>query len=350
MRQTQSFTLVALALLFLCGDAHADPGDDVLVRVVDTGQGLCTVTRMPGPYYMVYDAGVGGRICFDQVREVLGDNKKLDLLVLSHADADHLAAAPDILHKYDVKRIVRTGMKRDTDIWEEVDRKVGREAGAEEFNLTDLRRKGQMLQPGKPWHYGDVTVRFVNGWDVPEEDWNIPPNSAESRTHGSKYRNSVSIVIRLEYAGRAVLFTGDAVGRDTRKAYSDRVEPVFSEKEMLKREDLLRSDVIIAGHHGADDASSEPFIKAVEPTYVVFSAGHNTTYQHPRAATAKRFIDLGVHAGNIFRTDLGDSDGRKEWAMGRGRRGTSDPQGDDHIDIRIDADGAICVSYASDGP
>ncbi|NIQ14291.1 MAG: hypothetical protein GTO02_07775, partial [Candidatus Dadabacteria bacterium] len=54
----------------------------------------------------------------------------------------------------------------------------------------------------------------------------------------------------------------------------------------------LKSDVIIAPHHGADNGSSKCFIEAVDPTYVIFSAGHR--HDHPRAVTAQRYIDHGV--------------------------------------------------------
>ena len=64
----------------------------------------------------------------------------------------------------------------------------------------------------------------------------------------------------------------------------------------------IDSDVLIAPHHGADNASSTAFILAVSPEYVIFSAGHR--YEHARAATATRNLNNGVLPGNMFRTGL----------------------------------------------
>ena len=106
----------------------------------------------------------------------------------------------------------------------------------------------------------------------------------------------------------------------------------------------IQSNVLIAPHHGADNASSTPFINAVHPQYVVFSAGHNASYRHPRATTAQRYIDLGVAEANMFRTDRGDDEGPDEWAYLR-VAGPEDKPGDDDVDILIRSSGELIVDY-----
>jgi hypothetical protein len=103
-----------------------------------------------------------------------------------------------------------------------------------------------------------------------------------------------------------------------------------------------KSDVIIAPHHGADNASSTKFIEAVSPDFVIFSAGHR--HHHPRASAVKRYINNGVNQNNIFRTDLGDDEGGEEWDFGR-ISGHKDPAGDDDVDILIRPNGEIVVDY-----
>lgn len=73
----------------------------------------------------------------------------------------------------------------------------------------------------------------------------------------------------------------------------------------------------------------------MHPTYVVFSAGSNASYHHPRATAAARFLTAEgaeVDKDNIFRTDRGDNEGAPEWVYGA-FRGCEDPVGDDDIDI-----------------
>ncbi len=73
--------------------------------------------------------------------------------------------------------------------------------------------------------------------------------------------------------------------------------------------------MLIAPHHGADNGSSKAFIDAVSPEWVIFTAGH--AHKHPRAVAAQRYLNSGVKLDNMFRTDLGDDEGVKEWDHGR---------------------------------
>ena len=117
-----------------------------------------------------------------------------------------------------------------------------------------------------------------------------------------------------------------------------------AEKFMIENFEVITidSDVLIAPHHGADNGSSTAFIKAVSPTWVIFSAGH--AHEHPRAAAAKRYLNNGVQIEKIIRTDLGDDEGGKEWGHGR-IAGHKDQAGDDDVDILIRPDGEIVVEY-----
>ena len=118
---------------------------------------------------------------------------------------------------------------------------------------------------------------------------------------------------------------------------------------MIENADVIPidSDILIAPHHGADNASSTSFIYAVSPEYVIFSAGHR--FEHPRATVAQRYLDNGVSIQNIFRTDLGDderdpNEEDKEWSHGR-QNGHRDPSGDDDVDILIRSNGTVRVEY-----
>jgi len=111
----------------------------------------------------------------------------------------------------------------------------------------------------------------------------------------------------------------------------------------------LKSDVLLAPHHGGDNGSSACFIQAVDPKFVVFSAGHS--HDHPTADAAGRYLAHGVPLANMFRTDLGDDESandtantEREWDHGR-IPGCSDQRGDEDVDIVIRADGTAEVEY-----
>ena len=65
---------------------------------------------------------------------------------------------------------------------------------------------------GESWALGDATVTFLSGFAELPQGWDVGAPSSSDRFE-SKSRNAVSIVVRLDYDGRAILYGGDAVGR-----------------------------------------------------------------------------------------------------------------------------------------
>ncbi len=309
--------------------------DAVFIRVIDVGPGLASVIRMPGDHYMVYDAGHwagGGKRAFDGIKDVIPQGEDIDLLVLSHSDADHLAAADELLGAYTVKRVIRSGLERlQSNTW-----KNSRDAirsASQSGSTQDINLKFVEFPPGGTYLFGDTFVTLVSGFYWPPSDWDLQ--------NLSEKRNAGSIVIRLQFNGKSVLFTGDAVGRHIEDP-DDAL--IATEKFMVEHSEVITidSDVLIAPYHGADNASSVAFIKAVSPTWVIFSAGH--AHMHPRATTANRYLNNGVQLENIFRTDFGDDEGAKEWNHGS-IPGHSDKPGDDDVDIILRPTGEILVDY-----
>ncbi len=337
MKKRISLTL--LSMIFFCGTAFAlNPEENaVFVRVIDVGPGEACVVKMPGDYYMIYDAGhwTGeGRAAFDGISEIIPDGEEIDLMVLSHSDSDHMGAVKRIFDKYTVKKVIRTGLERESNTWKRANDaiKAARQAGkTKEINL-----KTAEFPPGATYRFDDAFVTFVCGFYAPPEDWGLGVT-----THLAEFRNAGSVVIRIQYQGKSILFTGDAVGRhigDPDTTF------IASEKFMADNSAVIKidSDVLIAPHHGADNGSSTAFIEAVSPEYVIFTAGHK--FAHPRAVAAKRYLDHGVSLEKMFRTDLGDDEGDKEWDHGR-VPGQKDKAGDDDIDILIRPGGEVVVEY-----
>ena len=223
---------VAIAMLV----PTASTAQDVVVRVVDTGPGLCTVTSMPGPHFMVYDAGdwrgPGSRACLEAVTDMIPEGSTIDLMVLSHSDADHLGAVDEILDAYTVERILRPGFQRTTATWRNANGAI--EAEAELEDALDLNLRLFEFPPGATYRYGDAFVTFVNGWHEPPDDWDIQGQS--------ELRNAGSIVIRLQYQGGSVLFCGDTVGRHIDG-------PMNQHFAKVRREDRDPVDRVVGPHH-----------------------------------------------------------------------------------------------------
>ncbi len=338
---TRYLRLALLLLAIVCYSpswaAHQDaPEEPVYIRVVDVGAGLCTITRIPGNHFMIYDAGTyedGGATCAEAIRELITDRAPIDLLVISHTDGDHVAAVPAIAREHPIRTALRPGIERETKVWKQAEAALRVEAltqGMQDVPLTDTE-----IPPGTEYKLGSAKATVLIGYGTPPTTWVLVD---ESERH-----NAGSIVVRLTYKDKSVLFTGDTVGRhigDESNACR------AAEARMVARADKfpLKSDVLIAPHHGSDGASSNCFLAAVAPSYVVFSAGHK--FQHPRATVAERYLAHGVKLDHIFRTDLGDDEGGAEWSYGQvpgsaHRRGTND------VEILLRADGSVQVKYRS---
>lgn len=329
--------------LLLAVNANAGPRvgpNDAYVRIIDTGQGHASVAKIPGGGYMVFDTGnflsAGRNAAFNGVKEVVGRSPAIDLVVLSHSDADHLGATEEILQRYKAKTIIRGGLERTTKTWKRADKavKAQRRNGAKVYNL-----KRNRLAPGTNFRVGDATVTFIVGHYAPPRSWGF-------RATGSEFRNAGSIVVRLSYKGGSVLFTGDAVGRHIGDPLNAHIATEKAMVDNISRAPI-KSDVLIAPHHGADNGSSLKFLKAVAPKFVVFAAG-SQKYQHPRRSTAERVLRVVSSKARIFRTDRGDDEGPKEWNYKR-VSGCVDQTGDDDIEIVLRANGKVDVGYRNPG-
>ena len=95
-----------------------------------------------------------------------------------------------------------------------------------------------------------------------------------------KDANDLSAVIRLEYRGYSVLFTGD-LGED-------------GERELISEGGDLSADVLKVGHHGSRYSTSGEFLRAVDPDLAIISAGENNRYGHPHGETLERLDACGA--------------------------------------------------------
>jgi beta-lactamase superfamily II metal-dependent hydrolase len=357
---TRFATFIAFALSTYAAPTAAQSGDAV-VRVVDIGAGLCAVISVPGGHGMLFDAGPAGATnCQDAVRELV-PGRRLDLVVLSHSDADHIGMVRTILgpqpRPNEARRentaaiIIHPGDPRGPSVTR-MRLTLTEQAGLGAC-VYDLRQNNQppspcptppagrsaVIAPGDSFMIGAGRATFIAGWGdgnraISPGDARIPDDAARN--------NGLSLVVRFDYGGHSVLLTGDSLGR----RQGDPADTcAYAERIMVERAATvpIDSDVLVAGHHGADNASSTCFIRAVTPTYVVFAAGHE--YRHPRQAAVTRFTDNGVRLADLFRTDLGDNEGGTEMTEGSGR--CADPTGDDDVEIRLPLapSGRVSVGY-----
>lgn len=358
MKYILLFTFISISCFVTCF------GQDVSIHILDVGAGHSSIIELSSGNFIVFDAGSSyankGKITRKRFRQHMPENATIELFVVSHTDADHLYAADYLLKKYQVNRTVRTGYPKsaadaslsyedNTGAYRRMERALKYERenrGMQEINLNKQNRK---LNPSDQYTSGDVKVTFLAGFGRPESSWGL-----KERKHKL---NAVSIIMRLDYRGQSILFTGDALGRFKREK-----EGVLraSEKYLIDNVSaaLLNVDIVVASHHGADNGSSRRFIELTKPKYVIFPAGDK--YGHPVKQTAERYLTYAnVDPDKIFRTDRDEGwvksnelssyrnaahDELWEW-NGQAIKECKDKPGDDDILVTFRHNGKPNVKY-----
>lgn len=233
------------------------PGE-LQVHFIDVGQGDAALILCEG-HAMLFDTGGNETSPLLQFYLMEMGVEKLDYVIGSHPEADHIGGMDVILLKYDCGMVMLPEVSSDKASYRDV------QEAMEQRNSIKVSPV-----PGECYPLGGASFTIV----APNQDYGDNINNA-------------SIGIRLVYGENTFLFTGDG----EREA----------EEDMLENGIYLKADVLQAGHHGSSDASTKAFVDAVSPEYVVISCGKENEYGHPHRETLQRFQEAGAE---IFRTDL----------------------------------------------
>jgi beta-lactamase superfamily II metal-dependent hydrolase len=334
----QLFGYIAIGLLAGSGPIKQDAG--LHLRVCDIGPGLACAIRIPdgnGFRYVIYDAGHWHfqQKTKEKIGEIIPAGSKVDWFILSHTDGDHIAGVDELLNEYEAGRIVWPNNERDTEQWRNANVAIYQE---KELGARLYRPESSLVRAGRTYQIGDGFIQFIFGRSKPPTSWGFPAGSPE-------YNNAGSVTIAIEYKGKRILLAGDAVGR---KKGGPVGQCIGSERSMTRNNWRvpLKSDVLVAPHHGADNGSSTRFIERVAPSKVIFSCGHQ--HEHPTLAAALRYQRFGLNWDtDFFRTDIGDQEnGTFEWHhVPPGLSITTDEAGKDDIEVKIAVDGTLSVAY-----
>lgn len=237
-----AFVLSLAALLILPYRTTAVQKSDpsaLRVTVLAVGAGECVVIEPPNKRVTLIDAGSDSLA--DPVRKCVAPFLRsrgitsIDTIIITNADADHFGAVAELAGAYDVRQVLTA---------EGFEKLVSRDAAGGELlqTLHDLQCPIGHLTPGQ-----HVPLSADAAIDVL---W--PPKSALDFAS-----NDQSLVLRLAYAGRAMLFTGDIV----EKAMAG----------LLPSPRDVKSDVLVAPHHGSSELNTAKFVAAVNPKTIVSS-------------------------------------------------------------------------------
>ena len=234
------------------------------VKAIDVSQGDSTLLHINKKNILidtggnpVYDVTHDGEIYFNILNPTFKANgiKKLDYLILTHGDKDHMGEAKILTNNFKVDKVI-FNCGEFNDLEKELIKKLNRKNIKYYSCIKELN-----IENNKLYFLG--TKEYDN-------------------------ENDNSNVIYTELNGYKFMFMGDASKE--------------REKDILDEYDISNIDVLKVGHHGSNTSSSKEFIKKMNPKYSIISVGKNNRYGHPNKEVLNNLSE-----SRIYRTDLDGS-------------------------------------------
>lgn len=301
------------------------------VSYLAVGQGSCSIIELPDDKTLIIDGGsdVNG----EKIYKFLKDKNinKIDYMIASHADVDHIGGLNYLFDKFEIENIFRPMQIAGTNIEESVSDGTTK-TSFEVFEYEDLKEAYEIFGKSKfveatSYRYREfikniynetyvadgqikeskVTV-FYDGLKIVGDDYEFEffaPLKAEetvdfinfsdktngflTKIYSNDSSNNSSAIVLCNIKNKKFLFCGDATAaieeddKISKFEESDFVESLtFSERNLF-----LSIDVYLASHHGSKYSSGFELLDMIKPKFVVFSYGKNT-YGHPNNEVIER--------------------------------------------------------------
>ncbi len=264
--------LMAIAVLIFHPYSAAETDGKLRVDFLDVGQGDAALITLPDNTTVLVDGGGNpGSFKRNDDREYerstrsVGESvvseylwwrglERIDYLVATHADTDHIDGLNDIARNFRVRAafVARTPA-RDPEF-----AKLMQSLAANDVPV-------RMIGAGDELQMAKVSLRVL--WPMPSPDSRLPSG------------NNDSVVLRLEYGNRTILLTGDIEAK--------------AERALITQHNV-RSDVTKVAHHGSRTSSTEEFVSSTGSRLAVVSVGESSMFGHPHQEVVKRWEQNGA--------------------------------------------------------
>lgn len=313
------------------------PDDRLHVVFCDVGQGDAAYIRAPNNMDMLIDGGPNDKVLNCLGRHMPFYDRTIDVVMLSHAQKDHLQGLISVLERYEVKNVITTpvgneteGYKNFIDLIKTKNIPVKNLFQGDEFYLGKVKFK--ILWPERKWvaeriqnsakpretiletelmaktpndiktsHYEEDKRdqgKLIESKKFVSEDLSL--NSAVLGLQTDTELNSFSYFVHLNYGTFDALFTGDG---------DRKIQP-----EIMDSTELPDVDVLKFPHHGSKTAILSAFLDRIKPELTVISVGKNS-YGHPTKEALDLLKNMSVETKRTDRE--GDieiiSDGKSNW-------------------------------------
>lgn len=270
---------ILIGLILLSASFFSLPDTKLHLVFCDVGQGDAIYVRTPGGEDILIDAGPNDKVLACLGKHMPFYDRSIELVFLSHPQADHLNGLISVIERYNVDYFVSSGIGNTTEGYKK---------------LAKLLSEKNVLQKkvfaGEKIGLDNVGLKIL--W--PEKGGVLAATSPTDV-------NELSLVLKLSYGQFDALLTGDA-GQDVQEQLA--LNPASrGEWEVLK-----------VPHHGSKTSLLASFLEEIKPALAVISVGKNS-YGHPAKETLEVLRNYEI---KILRTDKDGeieiiSDGKKWW-------------------------------------
>lgn len=254
-KRRKPLRLISAAVLALCIALTILrlPENGTVLTAFDVGQGQCLLYENEGTRVMIDCGGSDGEETIAR-RLFLRGKSRIDVLILTHFDADHVNGVIRLLQNADVRQLYVPDLPDENGLFTQI-------SAAASQNGTELVLVTE-----------DLTLEYPGG-----RVQLFAPLGKATRNNG--------LSALLSAGDYDVLITGDL--------------PQTQERLLLNTHVLPDIEVLVAGHHGAKNSTSEELLTALRPEIVVISVGENS-YGHPSQEVLDRIAAIGAQ---VERTD-----------------------------------------------
>lgn len=221
---------------------------------VAVGHGGCTVIETPNGRVIVYDAGAtaGPDVTRRHIAPFLWSRgiRRIDELILSHADLDHFNGVPQLADRFTIGRVVTTPSFAERSI------------AAVQKTLDAIDARGiplDVVHAGRQWEHDGVSFEVLH-----------PPPAGPAGKE-----NARSLVVHVKHVGWSMLLTGDLEDAGLAQVLASPLRPV---------------DVLMAPHHGSDRSNVPALAERTRPKLVVSSQAEPTSER----VSVKMYEQLGA--------------------------------------------------------
>lgn len=253
--------LLALCFIFslpVFSAAQQNFTSSLEITFLDVGQADCALISCDG-HYMLIDGGnkADSQLVYSALKN--RSVNKLDMVVATHPHEDHIGGIPAALSLAKADITLSPVSEFDSDAFRD-------------FRSYAAKNGGGITVPtvGGCYSLGGASVKILG-------------------LNAAGDPNNASIILKIIHGENSFIFTGDAE-REAEQAVLN--SPYANE---------LSADLLKIGHHGSENSTIYPFLRAVMPKYAVISVGSQNSYGHPTDNTLSRLRDVGA---TVFRTDL----------------------------------------------